>query len=149
MIFTFECCILLRIYLTGSLWHRRSQQSFNTLTLFYFPFSLTTCFGPYGPSSGDICISNIDNTPDTKKRQAITGIRQKSLHSPQLDHYDAGHKTWRTTQTTMRRYKCAIRESVHSSGYFNILYMGPLLYTTSNVEFGWFYNFYFYIQFNR
>jgi hypothetical protein len=27
-IFTFGCCILLRIYLTGSLWFRQSQQSF-------------------------------------------------------------------------------------------------------------------------
>jgi hypothetical protein len=32
VIFTFGCCILLRIYLTGSLWCRRSQQSFNTST---------------------------------------------------------------------------------------------------------------------
>jgi hypothetical protein len=32
---------------------------------------------------------------------------------------------------------------------FNILYMGPLLYTTSNVEFCWFYNFYFYIKFDN
>jgi hypothetical protein len=37
-IFTFECCILLHIYLTGSLWHRQSQQSFNTLTPFNFLF---------------------------------------------------------------------------------------------------------------
>jgi hypothetical protein len=36
MIFTFRCCILLRIYPTGSLWCRQSQQSFNTLTPFYF-----------------------------------------------------------------------------------------------------------------
>jgi hypothetical protein len=26
----------------------------------------------------DTCISNIDNTPATKKRQAITGVRQKA-----------------------------------------------------------------------
>jgi hypothetical protein len=39
--------------LTGSLWRRRLQQSFNTSTRFYFP-SLTTCFGPYRPSSGEI-----------------------------------------------------------------------------------------------
>jgi hypothetical protein len=52
-IFTFGCCILLCIYPTGSLWLHQSQQSFNTLTRFYFP-SLTTCFGPYGPSSGEI-----------------------------------------------------------------------------------------------
>jgi hypothetical protein len=36
-IFTFGCCILLHIYPTGSLWCRRSQQSFNTSTRFYFP----------------------------------------------------------------------------------------------------------------
>jgi hypothetical protein len=35
--FTFGCCILLRIYPTGSLWCRQSQQSFNTSTRFYFP----------------------------------------------------------------------------------------------------------------
>jgi hypothetical protein len=46
---------------TDSLWRRQSQQScrqsqqsFNTLTRFYFTFSLTTCLGPYGPSSGEI-----------------------------------------------------------------------------------------------
>jgi hypothetical protein len=36
-IFTFGCCILLRIYPTGSLWRRQLQQSFNTLTPLYFP----------------------------------------------------------------------------------------------------------------
>jgi hypothetical protein len=36
--FTFECCILLCIYPTGSLWRRQSQQSFNTLTPFNFFF---------------------------------------------------------------------------------------------------------------
>jgi hypothetical protein len=34
--FTFGCCILLHIYPTGSLWCRQSQQSFNTLTPYYF-----------------------------------------------------------------------------------------------------------------
>jgi hypothetical protein len=35
--FTFGCCILLRIYPTGSIWCRQSQQSFNTSTPpFYF-----------------------------------------------------------------------------------------------------------------
>jgi hypothetical protein len=44
MFFISGCCILLRIYPTGSLWFRQSQQSFNmSLPLFYFP-SLT-CFG--------------------------------------------------------------------------------------------------------
>jgi hypothetical protein len=47
------------------------------------------------------------------QRQAIIKqAKDKSLHCPQLDHHDAdglaGHKTWRTTQTTMRRYKYAI-----------------------------------------
>jgi hypothetical protein len=41
--FTFGCCILLHIYLTG-----------------------------------DTCISDIGNTPTMKKRQAITGVRQKA-----------------------------------------------------------------------
>jgi hypothetical protein len=52
--FTFGFCILLRIYLTSSLWRRQSQQSFNTLAPFNFLFLLTTCFGPYWPSSSEI-----------------------------------------------------------------------------------------------
>jgi hypothetical protein len=36
--FTFDCCILLCIYLTDSLWRRQSQQSFNILTPFNFLF---------------------------------------------------------------------------------------------------------------
>jgi hypothetical protein len=36
LIFTFGCCILLRIYPTGSLLRSQSQLSFNTLTPFYF-----------------------------------------------------------------------------------------------------------------
>jgi hypothetical protein len=47
--FTFECCILLRIYPTGSLWRRQSQQSFNTLTPFYFP---SHSLGPPRPPRG-------------------------------------------------------------------------------------------------
>jgi hypothetical protein len=46
------------------------------------------------------------------QRQAIITGENKSLHCPQLDHHDAdglaGQKTWRTTQTTMRRYKYAV-----------------------------------------
>jgi hypothetical protein len=42
------------VHPTGSLWRRQSQQSFNTLTPFNFHFLLTTCFGPYGPSSREI-----------------------------------------------------------------------------------------------
>jgi hypothetical protein len=60
----------------------------------------------------DICISNIDNTLATKKRQAITGERQKAstAHNSITTDVDglAGHKTWRTTQTTTRRYKCSL-----------------------------------------
>jgi hypothetical protein len=42
------------IFRAGSLWRRQSQR-FNTSTPpFLFSFSLTTCFGPYGPSSGEI-----------------------------------------------------------------------------------------------
>jgi hypothetical protein len=48
--------------------------------------------------------SPTETTLGTKKRQAITGVKTKSLHYPQLDHHDAdglaGHKTWRTTLTT-------------------------------------------------
>jgi hypothetical protein len=40
---TFGCCILSSIYLTGSLWRRQSQQSFNTLTPFNFLF-LYECY---------------------------------------------------------------------------------------------------------
>jgi hypothetical protein len=79
--------------------------------------------------NGDTCISNIDNTLATKKRQTITGVRQKASTShSSINTMLAGYKAWRTTQTTMRRYKYAIRESAHSSGYFNILYIGPLFY---------------------
>jgi hypothetical protein len=46
--FTFECCILLRIYLTGSLWRRQSQQSFNTLTTFNFLFHSLHVSAPTG-----------------------------------------------------------------------------------------------------
>jgi hypothetical protein len=46
--FTFECCILLRIYLTGSLWRRQSQQSFNTLTPFNFLFYSLHVSAPTG-----------------------------------------------------------------------------------------------------
>jgi hypothetical protein len=47
-IFTFGCCILLRIYLTGSLWRRQSQQSFNTLTPFNFFFYSLHVSAPTG-----------------------------------------------------------------------------------------------------
>jgi hypothetical protein len=59
----------------------------------------------------DTCISNIDNTSH-EEETSNNRCKTKSLHCPQLDHHDtdglAGHKTWRTTQTTMRRYKYAI-----------------------------------------
>jgi hypothetical protein len=47
-----NCGVDVYICLTGSLWCRQSQQSFNTSTRSYFP-SINTCFGPYGPSSGE------------------------------------------------------------------------------------------------
>jgi hypothetical protein len=60
---------------------------------------------------GDTCISNTDNTSHEEER-SNNRRKTKSLHCPQLDHHDAdglaGHKTWRTTQTTMRRYKCSL-----------------------------------------
>jgi hypothetical protein len=48
IIFTFEYCILLRIYLSGSLWRRQSQQSFNTLTPFNFLFYSLHVSAPAG-----------------------------------------------------------------------------------------------------
>jgi hypothetical protein len=74
-------------------------------------------------------VSNTGNAPTTKKgiiphknvkeRKALnnclrkTSNNNKSLHCPQLDHHDADgltgqKKTWRTTQTTLKRYKYAI-----------------------------------------
>jgi hypothetical protein len=144
--------ILLHIYLTGSLWRRQLQQSFNTLTPFNFRFYSLHVSSPTGHPQ--VRHLHLQHRQHTKHEEETSNNRRKtkSLHGPQLDHHDAdglaGHKTWRTTQTTMRRYKC-VWENVHSSWYFNILYMGPLLYTTSNVEFCWFYNFYFYIQFDN
>jgi hypothetical protein len=42
--------------------------------------------------------------------------KTKSLHCPQLDHYDAdglaGHKTWWTAQTTTRIFNIFIYETV-------------------------------------
>jgi hypothetical protein len=46
--FTSECCILLRIYITASLWRRQSQQSFNTLTPFNFLFYSLHISAPTG-----------------------------------------------------------------------------------------------------
>jgi hypothetical protein len=50
-------------------------------------------------------ISNIDNTSH-EEETSNNRRKTKSLRCPQLDHHDAdglaGHKTWRTTQTTMR-----------------------------------------------
>jgi hypothetical protein len=61
----------------GSLLRRQLQQSFNTLT------SLYSLSHSLHYSLHYTCISNINNTPATKKRQAITGVRQKasSAHS--------------------------------------------------------------------
>jgi hypothetical protein len=54
---------------TGSLWCRRSQQSFNTSTHFLFSFLLTTCFGPYRPSSEPVGqMRNRMQHPKVKKK---------------------------------------------------------------------------------
>jgi hypothetical protein len=58
----------------------------------------------------------------------------------------AGQKTWRTTHTTMRRYKYAIYKKCSFLLIFlYFIYKTAFiaLNTTSNVEFYWFYNFYF------
>jgi hypothetical protein len=82
----------------------------------------------------DTCISNIDNTLATKKRQN-NNRRKTSLHCPQLDHHD-------TALTIMRRYRDT---NAHSSRYFNILYMGPVC--TEN--FNDFYSFYICTKFDN
>jgi hypothetical protein len=46
--------VSLNLRRTGSLWYRQSQQSFQYVNSPLFFFSLTTCFGAYGPSSGEI-----------------------------------------------------------------------------------------------
>jgi hypothetical protein len=60
----------------------------------------------------DTFISKIDNNTNHEEETSNNRRKTKSLHCPQLDHHDAdglaGHKTWRTTKATIRRYKCAI-----------------------------------------
>jgi hypothetical protein len=72
----------------------------------------------YRHKTSDTCISNIDNTRH-EEETSNNRRKTKSLHCPLLDHHDAdglaGEKTWRTTQTTMRRYKYAIQKSVNST----------------------------------
>jgi hypothetical protein len=45
-------------------------------------------------------------------RQAIITSERQKPHCPQFDYHDAdglaGQKTWKTTQTTMRRYNYAV-----------------------------------------
>jgi hypothetical protein len=66
-----SCCASIQLVSYDAV--NRNKVSIRLLVFIFF--FLTTCFGPYGPSSGEIynCTSNIDNTPVTKKRQAITG----------------------------------------------------------------------------
>jgi hypothetical protein len=66
LIFTFECCILLRIYLTCSLWCRQSQQSFNTLTPFNFPFYSLHVSAPTGHPQVRYSISYLKNYFNTQ-----------------------------------------------------------------------------------
>jgi hypothetical protein len=62
--------------------------------------------------------------PSLVQNIVTANLKLYQNHQVHGHHHDAdglaGHKTWRTTQTTTRRYKCAIRESLHSSWYFNI-----------------------------
>jgi hypothetical protein len=144
------------MWTTGSLWRIQSQQSFDTLTPFYFPFHSLHVSAPTGHPQvrytirylkdyfliqrirctyaiwyrDVICCHrylHLQHRQHTNHEEETSNTRHrtKNLHCPQLDHNDAdglaGQRTWRTTQTTMRRYNCAIRESVHSSWYFNIL----------------------------
>jgi hypothetical protein len=49
---------------------------------------------------------NFDYTMQSLHPEPVNRRQTKSLHCPQLDHHDAdglaGHKTWRTAQTTIR-----------------------------------------------
>jgi hypothetical protein len=124
----------LRIYPTGSLLYRQSQQSFNTLTPFYFLSHSLYVSAPTGHHQERYTRHlHLQHRQHTSHEEETSNNRRKtkSLYCPQLDHHDAdglaGHKTWRTTQTNTR-YKCAIPESAHSSRYFNILYMGQLFF---------------------
>jgi hypothetical protein len=103
---------------------------------YFVIFSLyIVCVLPLGVAT--CCVTNIGNTPTTEghhtaqkeERKAHNNClrktsnnnrrKTKSLHCPQPDHHDAdglaGHKTWRTTQTTTRRYKYTTQKSVYSS----------------------------------
>jgi hypothetical protein len=53
-IFIFKDCILLRLLLQAFRGRRQSQLHFSII--FYCYYIPTTCFGPYGPSSGGIYI---------------------------------------------------------------------------------------------
>jgi hypothetical protein len=47
-----SCCASVQLVLYDAI--NRNKVSIRQLPLFYFSFLLTICFGPYGPSSGDI-----------------------------------------------------------------------------------------------
>jgi hypothetical protein len=51
---------------------------------------------------------------DTGFRIVSKDFQTSNVHCPQLDHHDAdglaGQKTWRITQTTMRRCKYTIQK---------------------------------------
>jgi hypothetical protein len=63
--FTCGCCILLRIYLTGSLWRRQSQQSFNILTLFNFLFYSLHVSAPTGHPQARYTVSYLKDCFNT------------------------------------------------------------------------------------
>jgi hypothetical protein len=94
------------LFITGSLWRRQSQQSFNTLTPFNFIFHSLHVSAPTGHPQlrytisylkdyfnttdplQDTCISNIGNTPTMKK-----GIIPHRKIKERKAHNNCLHKT--------------------------------------------------------
>jgi hypothetical protein len=91
-------------------------KNFNTLTPFYFLCHSLNVSAPTGHLQVRYTIKylHLQHRQHTSHEEETSNNRRKtkSLQCPRLEHYDAdglaGHKTWRTTQTTMRRYKCSL-----------------------------------------
>jgi hypothetical protein len=84
------------------------------------------------------CISNTDNTLATKKRQAITGVRQKA---------STAHSSITTTLMDWQATKPG-GPPRPPRGFFNIFIYGTVFFFTENLPILQFYiyNFYIYIQ---
>jgi hypothetical protein len=80
---------------------------------------------------------NLGNTCTCDRFEGIVKHELRHLHLQHRQHTSHEEETSNNRRktkastayssiTTRRYHKCAIRESAHSSRYFNILYMGPL-----------------------